>query len=49
MFWMDRSSDTIKRAGMDGSRNEVIVEHELIWPADLTLDLILRKVYWVIK
>ncbi|XP_045126059.1 very low-density lipoprotein receptor-like isoform X3 [Portunus trituberculatus] len=47
MFWTDWGQQAkIERAGMDGKLREAIVTRGIRWPNALTLDLVLRKVYW---
>ncbi|KAG0726660.1 Very low-density lipoprotein receptor [Chionoecetes opilio] len=47
MFWTDWGQQAkIERAGMDGKMRESIVTRGIRWPNALTLDLVLRKVYW---
>lgn len=47
MFWTDWGKQAkIERGGMDGSHREAIVTRDVKWPNSLTLDLVLRKVYW---
>ena len=47
MYWTDWGSEPkIERAGMDGSHRQVIVSYEMKWPNGLTLDLVLKKIYW---
>lgn len=48
MYWTDWGSEPkIERAGMDGSHRQTIVSYEMKWPNGLTLDLVLKKIYWV--
>lgn len=49
MYWTDWgvTPGRIERAGMDGSRREIIVSTGLKWPNGLTLDLVQERVYWV--
>ncbi|KAK4316707.1 hypothetical protein Pmani_012155 [Petrolisthes manimaculis] len=47
MFWTDWGQEAkIERAGMNGKAREVIVSRDIRWPNALTLDLVLRKIYW---
>lgn len=47
MFWTDwGQAAKIERAGMDGKARETIVSRDIRWPNALTLDLVLRKIYW---
>ncbi|XP_071523336.1 low-density lipoprotein receptor-like isoform X1 [Panulirus ornatus] len=47
MFWTDWGQEAkIERAGMDGKFREVVVSRDIRWPNSLTLDLVLRKIYW---
>ncbi|XP_068234569.1 very low-density lipoprotein receptor-like isoform X2 [Palaemon carinicauda] len=47
MFWTDWGQDAkIERGGMNGKARRAIVTQDIRWPNALTLDLVLRKVYW---
>ncbi|XP_069976835.1 very low-density lipoprotein receptor isoform X4 [Penaeus vannamei] len=47
MFWTDWGQNAmIERGGMDGRFREPIITEEIRWPNALTLDLVLRKIYW---
>ncbi|XP_042882453.1 low-density lipoprotein receptor-like isoform X1 [Penaeus japonicus] len=47
MFWTDWGQDAmIERGGMDGRFREPIITKDIRWPNALTLDLVLRKIYW---
>lgn len=47
MYWTDWGSEPkIERAGMDGSHRQTIVSYDIKWPNGLTLDLVLKKIYW---
>jgi hypothetical protein len=44
MFWSDWGKDPkIERAGMDGSRRQVIIRGSIRWPNGLALDLVLDR------
>ena len=48
MYWCDWGArPRIERAGMDGSRRQIVVDTRLEWPNDVTLDLVKRRLYWV--
>nr|XP_053654287.1 low-density lipoprotein receptor 2-like isoform X5 [Cherax quadricarinatus] len=47
MFWTDWGQQAkIERAGMDGKFRQAIVTRDIRWPNALSLDLVLRKIYW---
>ncbi|CAB3256651.1 unnamed protein product [Arctia plantaginis] len=46
IFWTDVDKDTINRAYLNGSHQNVIVNSNLIWPAGLAYDWITNKLYW---
>lgn len=45
MYWSDFKK--IERAGLDGTRREVIVTDENNWPTGITLDLASERLYWL--
>ncbi|RXG68937.1 Low-density lipoprotein receptor, partial [Armadillidium vulgare] len=48
MFWTDWGVEAkIERAGMDGNHREPIVTKDIRWPNGITVDFVLRKLYWV--
>ncbi|XP_037924736.1 very low-density lipoprotein receptor-like isoform X2 [Hermetia illucens] len=48
MYWSDwGATPKIERAGMDGTHRQAIVTYDVKWPNGLTLDLVLKRVYWV--
>lgn len=48
MYWTEwGASPKIKRAGMDGSARQSVVEKNLGWPNGLTIDLATDRLYWV--
>ncbi|KDR24262.1 Low-density lipoprotein receptor-related protein 4, partial [Zootermopsis nevadensis] len=46
IFWTDVESDTINRAHLNGSQQEVIVSSNLESPAGLAVDWVTSKLYW---
>lgn len=49
MYWTDwGTSPKIERSGMDGSHRQAIVTYDVKWPNGITLDLVRRRIYWVI-
>ena len=36
----------IERSGMDGSRREVVVSDDLVWPNSLAIDYQRHRLYW---
>lgn len=47
MFWSETGSEAkIKRAGMDGSNQKVLVNSKLRWPIGLTVDPLQDRIYW---
>ncbi|XP_069159627.1 very low-density lipoprotein receptor isoform X9 [Procambarus clarkii] len=47
MFWTDWGQQAkIESAGMDGKFRQVIVSKDIRWPNSLSIDLVLRKIYW---
>ncbi|XP_014224711.1 low-density lipoprotein receptor-related protein 4-like isoform X3 [Trichogramma pretiosum] len=46
IYWTDVESDTISKAGLDGSNQKIIIHHNLESPAGLALDWITKKLYW---
>uniref|UniRef100_A0A6P4FDT0 Low-density lipoprotein receptor isoform X2 n=1 Tax=Drosophila rhopaloa TaxID=1041015 RepID=A0A6P4FDT0_DRORH len=48
MYWSDwGASPRIERAGMDGSHRTTIISYDVQWPNGITLDLVLKRLYWV--
>ncbi|XP_017101902.2 very low-density lipoprotein receptor isoform X1 [Drosophila bipectinata] len=48
MYWSDwGASPRIERAGMDGSHRTTIISYDVKWPNGITLDLVLKRIYWV--
>ncbi|KAM8705429.1 hypothetical protein ACLKA7_009824 [Drosophila subpalustris] len=48
MYWSDwGASPRIERAGMDGSHRTTIINYDIKWPNGITLDLVLKRIYWV--
>ncbi|KPU79994.1 uncharacterized protein Dana_GF18235, isoform B [Drosophila ananassae] len=48
MYWSDwGASPRIERAGMDGSHRTAIITYDVKWPNGITLDLVLKRIYWV--
>ena len=48
MYWTDWGEvPKIERAGMDGTRRQVLVRDNIYWPNGITLDYSENKVYWV--
>ncbi|XP_017128935.1 very low-density lipoprotein receptor isoform X2 [Drosophila elegans] len=48
MYWSDwGASPRIERAGMDGSHRTAIISYDVKWPNGITLDLVLKRLYWV--
>lgn len=50
MYWTDwGTTPKIERGGMDGTHRQTIVSYDVKWPNGITLDLVRRRVYWVIN
>ena len=48
MYWSDWGAEPkIERAGMDGSQRQTIIDTRIAWPNGLTLDLELRRIFWI--
>lgn len=48
IFWSDwGKKPKIEKSGMDGSRREVLVRDNILWPNGITLDLVHETLYWV--
>lgn len=52
MFWtvweviLHRGSGVLERAELDGSHRMAIVSDRIVWPTAVTVDHILKMVYW---
>ena len=46
VYWTDITSNTISRAFLNGSSQEVIHDSKLQTPAGLAVDIIGRNIYW---
>lgn len=48
MFWSDWGKQAkIEKCGMDGSRRQVLVQDNILWPNGITVDLVSETLYWV--
>ena len=47
MFWTDWGRyPRIEKAWLSGEGRHPLVIHEVIWPNDVALDVVLKRVYW---
>jgi sugar lactone lactonase YvrE len=47
MYWTDWGNrPKIEKAGMDGSRRQVLISHNITWPNGLVLDKESSRIYW---
>ena len=47
MYWTDWGNrPKIEKAGMDGSRRQVLISHNITWPNGLVLDKENGRIYW---
>ena len=46
MYWLDRGTDRVQRANLDGSEVETLVTAGLSAPKELALDVAAGKMYW---
>ena len=48
MFWSDWGKiPKIEKCGMDGTRREILVKDNMLWPNGMALDLVTETLYWV--
>nr|XP_045618924.1 low-density lipoprotein receptor-related protein 1-like isoform X2 [Procambarus clarkii] len=47
MYWSDVESSLIEKAGMDGSRQTVLVSKGITWPNAIALDQPAGRLYWL--
>jgi len=46
LYWVDPGNDTVKRANLDGSNIEILVDVGLVAPFGLAIDSVEGKIYW---